>query len=465
MPAPSRYFPSCLAETGAVWPVSWSEPLHLLCATHQTMLQRCCPHCRRPRFASTAWMTHDTPAWVCSEPATPENERRQPRTHHVVCGWDLRTVPTPAADESAVTSQLRLWQAATDADQDPDRQDGSYAGFRATNRDLFDAVLELVVEQLGDPRLLVSDSARAAPLLLPAVQVAFDVLDQPDPQAAVDLAERHRLLNPAGTVTPVGPERVLGQRRRNPLLASIRLATLHERLPPSTQLVFRSGSGRPRYPSPPRQPGGPPLPDQVQLAWIPQLIWPGQLTPWIDDRDYRDRAAAAMLLAKVGSARPWRTIAIDLGLPASFSVFPPNLVRSLRRHGAWPAVLRRLDELAQSLERHPPPIDYQARRWAAARYDHVIAAVNHTMAHLGPPYPWCHTHLLTEIFWQQYTGGDLRLAAPASGTLLDPDLYHQDERHIEPITDPALLAFLTVTASTMNRSRDQTQEPLTWQPP
>lgn len=120
---------------------------------------------------------------------------------------------------------------------------------------------------------------------------------------------------------------------------------------------------------------------------------------------------------------------------------------------------------ADSLEHHPPPIDYQARRWAAARYDHIIAAVNHTMAYLGPPYPWCHTHLLVEIFWQQYTGGDLRLAAPATGTLLDPDLYHQDTQYIEPITDPAVLAFLTATAATMNRNRDDAQEPLTWQPP
>lgn len=291
------------------------------------------------------------------------------------------------------------------------------------------------------------------------------MLDQQGPAAAVDLAERYQLLSPAGTVTPIGPDRVLGQRRRNPLLASIRLATPHERLSPSTQLVFRSGSGRPRYSTSPRQPGDPPLAGQVQLSWIPQLIWPGQLTPWIDDRDYWDRAAAAMLLAKVGSARPWRTIAIDLGLPASFSVYPPNLVRYLKQDGAWPAVLRRLDDLADSLEHHPPPIDYQARRWAAARYDHVIAAVNHTMAFLGPPYPWCHTHLLVELFWQQYTGGDLRLAAPASGTLLDPDLYHQDDRHIEPITDPAMLAFLTATAITMNRDRDVAQEPLTWRPP
>jgi len=240
------------------------------------------------------------------------------------------------------------------------------------------------------------------------------------------------------------------------------LATLHEALSPATQLVFRCGSGRPRYPN---SAGGTAAADQAQLTWVPQLIWPGQLTPWIDDRDYRDRASAAMLLAKVGSTRPWRFIALDLGLPANFAVYPANLVRYLKQDGLWPDVLRRLDDLATRLEHSPPPINYQARRWAAARYDDVIAAVNHTMAYLGPPHRWCHTHMLSELFWQVYTGGDLRLAAPVCGTLLDPDLYHQDESYVGPLTDLPLLTFLTATASTLNRAIDAEPEPLTWRPP
>lgn len=172
-----------------------------------------------------------------------------------------------------------------------------------------------------------------------------------------------------------------------------------------------------------------------------------------------------MLLAKVGSARPWRFIAVDLGLPASFSVYPANLVRYFKQDGIWPDVLRRLDDLATRLEQAPPPINYQGRRWAAARHDDVIAAVNHAMAYFGPPYRWCHTHMLAELFWQVYTGGDLRLAAPFSGTLLDPDLYHQDESYLEPLTDPPLLAFMTATAATLSQAHNAGTEPLTWQAP
>ena len=462
LPTWHRYCPVCLAESGGVWLAEWSQPLHTICVTHRVMLRRCCPDCGRQRFSSPAWMTHDTPAWMCSEPAPQHpGDARTPRTRHRVCGRDLRTTPTEAASDADLATQLRLWDLAIAAANAPDRQDRSYGGFLASNRAVFDAALELTFERFGDLRPLLRDTT-APHVLLDAVTAAFQVLDQPDADAAVHVASQYGLLHPAGPVTPIGPDRVLSLRPRNPLLASVRLATLHDRLSPSAQLVFRTGSGLPRYPKPQLRPAGA---DQAQLAWIPQLIWPGQLTTWIDDRDFRDRAAASMLLAKVGSTRPWRFIALDLGLPADLATYPANLVRSLKQDGTWPDVLARLDDLAGRLEQDPPPINYQTRRWAAARYDDVIAAVNHTMAYLGPPYRWCHTHLLVELFWQVYTGGDLRLAAPVSGTLLNLDLYHQHDEDPGPLTDPRLLAFFTAAADALNHATDGNAEPLTWRPP
>ena len=465
LPTWHRYCPDCLAESGGMWLAEWSQPLHTICVTHRVLLRRCCPDCGRQRFSSPAWMTHDTPAWMCSEPAPQHHgEVRTPRIRHLVCGRDLRTTSAEPASDADLATQLQLWDLAVAAADAPDRQDRSYAGFPASSRDAFDAVLELTFERFGDLRPLVRDTT-APRALLDAVAAAFQVLDQPDAGAAAHVASQHGLLHPAGPVTPIGPDRVLNLRPRNPLLASVRLATLHDRLSPSAQLVFRSGSGRPRYPNPQPRHASAACADQAQLAWIPQLIWPGQLTPWIDDHDFRDRAAASMLLAKVGSTRPWRFIALDLGLPADLATYPANLVRYLKQDGAWPDVLARLDELATRLEEDPPPINYQARRWTAARYDDVIAAVNHTMAYLGPPYSWCNTHLLVELFWQVYTGGDLRLAAPATGTLLNPDLYHQHDEDPGPRTDPQLLAFFTATAATLNHATDGNVEPLTWRPP
>ncbi len=462
IPARSRYCPRCLAESGGVWLAAWTEPLELVCTRHRLMLLRRCPTCRRARFTTSAWMTHDSDPWTCAEPAPIAGH--VPRTRHALCGQDLRQAPTTAVKDDTIDLQRWLRSLCNAAESDPHGA-GVACGFPVNHRDRFDAVLELAVEGLGDIRHLTRPDLNPEPLL-EALTRARAVLGQPDADTAATLAGRHHLLHPAGPVTPVAPDHVLTQRRRNPLLAAIRLASLAEHLPPSSQLVFRTGSGSPRYPTAPAPGREAPAADQTQLSWIPQLLWPGQLHPWVTD-DYLDRAAAAMMLAKVGSARPWRLIAIDLGLPAGFAVHPPNLVRHLQHVGAWPAVLRRLDELATALEADPPPINYQARRWTSADHDLLVAAVNRTRLTLGPVHGWVSTHLLVEVFWQVYTGGDLRLAAPSTGTLLDADQYHDDEgAHVDPTADPDLLGFLTTTADLVSRATGTgASEPLTWQPP
>lgn len=463
-PDRTRFCPSCLADSGGVWQQAWAAPLNLVCTTHRRLLVRRCPACHRARFTSAAWITHDTAPWVCSEPPPGQHT---PRTRYQVCGQDLREAAAPPVDHDVVAVQLWLHGLARQAGDDPALVIGA-CGLEVSHGDLFDAALELVVERLGDVKHLTRPG-RAARDLLDAILAARAVIEQPDPASAGEVADRNGLLHPAGPVTPIGPDHVLTRRRRNPLLAAVRLTSLREHLPASSQLVFRTGSDHPRYPTPTQHGATAPAPEQARLAWIPQLLWPGALHPWIRDSDYRDRAAASMLLAKVGSTRPWRLIAIDLGLPASFAVHPPNLVRHLRRTGAWPSVLRRLDEVATLLEATPPPIDYQARRWIAADQGLLVAAVNHTRSLLGPCHGWVSTSALVELFWSVYTGGDLRLAAPTEGTLLDPDLYHRDDEegaHTDPTADPHLARFLAMVAAALAEATGHNpDEPLTWRPP
>lgn len=394
-----------------------------------------------------------------------QEQRHTPRTRYVTCGQDLREAPVGRADERSSRLQEWIVDLALRAHTDPE-ETTEVCGLRTSARDLFDAVLELVTEQAGGTKYLNLPD-RAPQDLLRRLAAAREVLTQPDARAATELAARHQLLNPGGTVTPIAPDHILTRRPRNPLLTAIRFASLGNHLPASSQLVFRIGSGRPRYPSQSRPDQGLPAVDATQLAWIPQQIWPGLLDPWVDDNDHRDRAASSMLLAKVGSTRPWRLIAVDLGLPAAFAPHPASLIRHLKRIDAWPAVLRRLDEVATALEAAPPPIDYQARRWHAADHTLLVAAVNHARSNLGPVHGWVSTHLLSELFWAVYTGGDLRLTAPTEGTLLNPDLYHDDEGiHVGKLTDPALLRFLNAAADCLAHATGHGHdEPLTWEPP
>lgn len=461
-PVRSRFCPSCLAESDGVWLQAWTAPLLVACTRHRRLLRRRCHLCRQARFTTSAWMTHDTPPWVCSEAAPGQHT---PRTRYNICGQDLREVPAGKVDEDSARLQDWIVDLALRAHTDPEHPAGA-CGFETTARDLFDAALELVVEKPGGSIHLTRPD-RAPQDLLFRLEAARDVLEQPGAVTAAGAATRHGLLHPGGSATPIGPDHVLTLRPRNRLLAAIRFASLSGHLPASSQLVFRTGSGHPRYPSPASPVTGGPVPGAAQLAWIPQQLWPGLLSPWVADHDYRGRAVASMLLAKVGSTRPWRLIAVDLGLPAAFATHPPNLVRHFKHIDAWPTVLRRLDELATDLEDSPPPIDYQARRWIAADHTVLVAAVNHARSILGPVHGWVSTHLLTELAWSVYTGGDLRLTVPTEGTLLNPDLYHDDEGiHVAALTDPALVRFLTVTADYLARATGHNpDEPLTWQPP
>ncbi|MGB3687213.1 MAG: hypothetical protein WA991_15475 [Ornithinimicrobium sp.] len=99
------------------------------------------------------------------------------------------------------------------------------------------------------------------------------------------------------------------------------------------------------------------------MRWVPTVIWAGTLRPWVTPEDIEGRACTSLLLAHIGSMRPWRLIAIDLGLPASFARYPPSFIRRLKHKTQWDAYLTALEELASTLEHSPPAIDYQERRW------------------------------------------------------------------------------------------------------
>lgn len=437
-----RYCPRCLADSGGVWPAGWATPCELVCLRHQLVLLQVCPGCGQVPFHGQRWLSARTASTHCDAPLAGGHA---PRRRHPVCGFDLRTAPnqlTPLSVAGAAAQQ-RLNQLAHAAQTwpSPAGTQLTVCGVPTTASEHLNAVLELLVEHLGSVAPLVTAAADPTPVLN-ALSAALSVLAQPDTTTAAAHAHRHGLLDPAGTVTPIGPETALNRRRRNRLLATIRLGSLTANLSPTAQLVFRTASSRPRYPTPSlpihaTQAGssavsatrGATPSGSVPLAFIPQQLWPGVLTPWGPDGDHQGRAAAAMMLAKVGSTRPWRLIAIDLGLPASFATHPPALVRHLRHEHTWAAFLQAIDTLAEQLLAAPPPIDYQTRRWRAA--DPRVLTVTLARAHAAccEAFPACGDprreddscaysqapHAVITAFWRAYTGGDPRLGHDLTG--------------------------------------------------
>lgn len=455
VPAPTfGYCPACLGQTGT-WSRVWKTRLPGICATHEVFLLDNCPDCQQRPFTKPSWMSATTEPWACPNITTAGT---QPRTVRGRCGADLRDARATPAPAGELASMTRLQDAARRSACYPvDRL--TVCGFETTVEEYFDAVLELVDELIGVKRLLNADPPETS-TLLDAISAAFTVLDQADAARAASVAKEHGLLAPQGRHTPIVTTHKVRRRRHNALLGAIRLRSLEPHLSPTAQLTFRTASLRPRYPQHfdgiPALSYATALPGQVALDWVPQLIWPGVLTAWISDVDFPARAAASMLLVKVGSTRPWSLIALDLGLPASFATTPSALVKRMRRTGSWMPFLRALDGLSTRLENHPPPINYSARRWASCTPRHMNGAIQQARLTygVGDVSDDCH---LAQMTWQLYTGGHGPFF-PGMG-ISSPGV---EETEPSPLGD----RIPRFTAETLHHLAGQPDDgPLTWQPP
>lgn len=399
-----RFCPQCLAESGGAWLRSWRRRTPAACPTHEVQLLVRCPECGAVPFSRSLWMTAATPPWICPQLAgeQPPSRRRRNR-----CGYDLRQAPTAPLGALEADALDRLHTSA-EAAAAHSLEPVDVAGFGVTARNHLDAILELIDEDSDLTQVLTPD-ATGHDRLSSSARLAFEVLNQPTAHAAADIADRHGLLDPNGRHTPIVTDTRARRRPHNPLLAAVRLRSLEDVLSPTTQLTFRLASSMPRYPeSIPRCQTEEiqSWPGQVPLEMIPQVLWPGTLTPWIQDDDIPARAASAMLLAKIGSTRPWSLIALDLGLPASFATTPGALVTRMRRNGTWQALLKVLENLATRLADSPPPIDYSAWRWAAepALIEQAVQGIEID----ATPGITVDRNQLAVLLWQTYTGGDAR---------------------------------------------------------
>ena len=266
---------------------------------------------------------------------------------------------------------------------------------------------------------------------------------------------------PTGRHTPIVTDARARRRPHNPLLAAIRLRSLEDVLSPTAQLTFRLASSMPRYPEPIPRCRAEEIrswPGQVPLEAIPQVLWPGTLTPWIEDNDIPARSAAAMLLAKIGSTRAWSLIALDLGLPAAFATTPSALVTRMRRDGTWRALLRALEDLATNLADSPPPIDYSARRWAAAPA--LIEKAVQSIKTDAAPRIMVDRDRLAGLLWQTYTGGDARYH-PDYGTDAPLEAWNASRTH-----DAQVAELVERAGEELHRLAGHPDYgPLEWRPP
>lgn len=223
----------------------------------------------------------------------------------------------------------------------------------------FDALCQLVDESVRIFTLFEDDYDRTA--LVRALRNAGEVLSSESASVAADKADDVGLLNPAGPTTPIGPDNVLLRRKRNPLLAAIRLGSVQATLSPAAQLTFDCGNRHPRYPirenadrTWQRLPEHCPALPELDPARISQVLWPGTVWARAGDTTTLASAAQAMALYKIGDTRPWTIIALDLGLPKGMATSVTQYWRQVGRDGHWPEALGALTNLKEQLRTTNP---------------------------------------------------------------------------------------------------------------
>ena len=216
------------------------------------------------------------------------------------------------------------------------------------------------------------------------------------------MADRFDLLRVHGRLAPIGPAHNIRSRPLEPLLHAIRLQSLQNRLPPTTQLAFRAGSNLPRAPHELRHRNTPT--PKYALDWkirpapfsaVPQLWYRLGLPGFDLTGDERAQFAISIAVTCVGRTITVASAAERLGAPKHASARITSTWKHLCEQTGWPTLRQAILRASVRLTHDPPAIDYASRRRALsspAQLD-LLARESSLKASFTDPerlWIWCH---------------------------------------------------------------------------
>ncbi|QZY47080.1 TniQ family protein [Mycolicibacterium austroafricanum] len=372
-----RFCPHCLAASGGAWLLRWRLLWNFACLRHRCLLADRCPRCGRRQRARQLTDAPPCPAHCTYPDLTTTGQRRRPR-----CDADLADAPVVdlPSDHPALIAQ-RILDSLLDSRQ------GSFG--------LYAAHPTAVSDVLGDIRLLgrgilsATKGAFVDDMLLPADiaalyrkqlhgnavkgtagGIAASVIESAAAAtAAITLLNQSDLVSAAQPLAALPDEvsrYVLHEQERiglvdgptpSPVLQGLHYTALGDRLTPVQQLNYRLDSPFPRK-----------HPTNVErqrrlLCRLPAALWPDwalRLTPpTLGLASARAVLAAAVLL--VGSDLDITSASALLGISLTHRQAVYRLWR-LKESPCWPEIRAALGILADYLDTHDSPIDYQRRR-------------------------------------------------------------------------------------------------------
>ncbi|MFE1957457.1 TniQ family protein [Streptomyces sp. NPDC059479] len=462
--AGSRFCPECLREQDGRWQVRWRLPWSFACVRHRTLLAHACPACGRRTRHGRVTLYRAIPPHQCS---------RSLERSGSFCQADLTLTPTTPISGGSPVLAAQEWINDLLSQVESGQPDGhleprvvfddlrALAGWtlRGARPGDFQALgqhIEHVCQEYsGDGRFSPASAAVTAGGLTRAVHLIQHGPSQHNIAAVRALIERdgERLdLMPPGDVnkrwkTHSGGLQQLIWRAMDPRLETVE------------RLRYRSCTSRPC----------PPEKDDprvvARVPRIPQLLWRGltaRLMPTTGVRHVNKfRAALAVALLLPGwSKRRFDPLIGMLHHNRNLDIH--YMLAELAQQG-HDSVFTALCEIAEHLDTHPVPIDYERRRELVGNGLLPADAWMTICADTGI-HPGYDMRLLTmrRYLYQRVTGNDLR-QAPAP-------------LQIKTNTEAAALAVIPfrITAPLLRALDDYASaylrdlgidEPPTWEPP
>ena len=382
----SRFCPHCLRATGGAWKLHWRLIWTFACLEHCCLLAEFCPDCggaQRYRYRVGA---EPPRLGRCDNPASLETTARQ----HLRCGAALTqaTVMRLAPDHPALNAQAAITDVIDSGIGDfgvytshPLPAASVLADLRALAQGILSGVDEDRVERIVPADLAATyRDAQAAeatrqrrrripgrkfkekpPLAVTtaaAVTAAMSILTQPDIAAAAEqLVSLHSCVDRRKIQLAVTGSNAKRSGAASPVLWAVHLNALGQRLTPPDQLRCRLGTAFPQRPA-----ENAVRRDRLVMG-TPTMLWPTWslrlCPPSLFQRGARLALSAALLL--VGTNLTVGQAAALLGGYASAQQVVAVLWQ-LTKTGHWQQIRSALIRLADHLDAHPPPIDYQRRR-------------------------------------------------------------------------------------------------------
>lgn len=490
----SRFCPDCLASTNGRWLLEWRLDSSFVCLPHRRLLTDRCPGCDSLQRQRPQPMFDIPRPGRCTTPIAQHGNGRGNGRAADRCGRLLAGAVSTQfrADHPILNTQKMLTKAITTgiadfgiyaADPQPVSivlSDLRAIAARVLTHDTRAQLPELLPEDLltvydqdraaaehhfaaaaaaADRAGYLARSSTAANAV--ALTVAIQILNQPDPQRAGAalrwLTRTHRPgagLPSRPTLTPWGQRRPTSPRFRGAHLAAI-----GPRLTPADQLRYQTRSPRPHDPLATIEQA------LVRTRSVPAMFWPVwglRLSPAEGTYTRIMRPALARALLLVGSPITPTTTPEHLGGAAGMED-TSRILQRLSVNPHWPHIQDALIRLADYLDLHPAPIDYQRRR--CLDYSNLLTAedwesICHRSGTLDGHGP--RLRIVRCLLFERLSGMPADLAPP-SYAITSPTPRANMAGYAVHIT-PALADELTRAAHDFLRSNG-IDEPLTWQPP